>query len=173
MSVFVSYYELVLDGDRPREQFGSGTVTSVLARRAAGPGLRIYLQEPIEPPRVRVRTGTVHLEADGIRWPETTDPHVLRGAWLRLLGVGAAAVRALHAACRREPTGLTGWLVWDGQRLHAVDEAEATLALATPMAGDEIVYLELAAPPERTMELLGLLCAPLPQPGFTESGDRE
>ncbi|MGH6629452.1 MAG: hypothetical protein ACREB3_06945 [Burkholderiales bacterium] len=171
MTVYVSYYELVLAGDRPREQLGSGEITSVLARRSAGAGVRVYLQEPAEPPRTRMRSGTVEIGPGGLRWPEHTDPHVLRGAWLRLLGLGTRALQALHAAWQREPVSKpSGWLRWDGYHLRAVDEAEALLALSTPGAGEQ-VYLELSVPPERTMEVLALLCAPGPPPTFIASED--
>lgn len=162
MTIYVSYYELLLEGGNRRERLGSGDAASVLARRATGPGLRLYLQEPDESPRSRMRSGAADLGPHGLCWPETTDPHVVRGAWLRLFVVGVPALQALHAAWQRqtEPKP-TSWLAWDGHRLRTVEEAGALRGLCT-LASGSITYLELTLPPEEALDCLDWLCATEP-----------
>ena len=157
MSVYLSFYEVLLDPSGPRETIGSGSVESVLARRSRGPGLRLFLQEPPDPPTTRMRTGKVQIHDNRMHWLEKSDPHIRRGAWVRLLGVGPPVFAALRARWQSGTGVPTGSMAWDSTGLEAIGDEEAVRRLAFASSA-QVLIVEMSLSPDHLPTLLDWVC---------------
>lgn len=178
MTEHVSFCELSMETGKLIGRLGSGTADEVLDRSQTDPYIRICVQEPSDKPiQYRATCGRAELTPEGPLPVPPQDPTERRGAWIRIISIGARVEKVLRDAwrnCEADPANIpglnTGWGQLEGQILKEMDPASVRRILSTPhlSASEDRIFVRLGGTSNQLFEALSLLDETMPSDASDE-----